>query len=353
MDDLRIPYALKGGRIVSVYDVDKGLACGCTCPKCGQPLKARKGDVRVYHFAHHGDQQCAGAAEVTLYMLAIQILKDEGRVMAPAYKNVVGSGLIRFVPADAEFDRWGISIKPDVVGVCEDGARICIGLRISSIADQKKFSKLAGLDVRCLEIDIRECPLDESQLRSFLLESAESRLWVHHPEYERRYQDRLREKEERRRNIDSERMGQRFSTSNEASVLPSGQSQRWRDANKTDNLEFEREHRKHQEEAEHTRRLTPLPIQDGPIKEYYESLHPHAIFTEYSEAHTVVVNFGLSFSRKSVFVIHVNQPYKGVRFPFHLSQITYGENGYEYVHIGAYQTEQLAEWRLMKLKEDL
>lgn len=94
-------------------------------------------------------------------------------------------------------------------------------------------------------------------------------------------------------------------------------------------------------------------MEDGPIKDYYENLHSHDVFKEYTEAHTVVTNFGLSYSKRVIFVIHVNMAYKSVRFPFHLSRITYGENGFEYEHIGAYSTEQMAEWKYLKLKEDI
>lgn len=29
--------------------LERGLACGCTCPSCGTPLVARQGDERVHH----------------------------------------------------------------------------------------------------------------------------------------------------------------------------------------------------------------------------------------------------------------------------------------------------------------
>ena len=36
----------------------RGDACGCYCPHCQTPLAAKKGKVKVHHFAHLG-QTCA------------------------------------------------------------------------------------------------------------------------------------------------------------------------------------------------------------------------------------------------------------------------------------------------------
>lgn len=51
--ELLIPYALgSDGRIVHVNGVTRGLACGCSCPACGQRLVAKKGTIKRHHFAH-------------------------------------------------------------------------------------------------------------------------------------------------------------------------------------------------------------------------------------------------------------------------------------------------------------
>jgi len=55
---LMIPYGQRGGGLVHVSDVDRGLACRCTCPECGQRLVARKGAKMKAHFAHHAGANC-------------------------------------------------------------------------------------------------------------------------------------------------------------------------------------------------------------------------------------------------------------------------------------------------------
>lgn len=52
-------YALKDGEFISIEKVPSGSRCGCTCPEYGEALIARKGDVRVHHFAHKDDSSCS------------------------------------------------------------------------------------------------------------------------------------------------------------------------------------------------------------------------------------------------------------------------------------------------------
>ena len=53
MTTLHIPYGLVDDRIVHVDDVPRGKACGARCASCDSDLVARKGEVRIHHFAHH------------------------------------------------------------------------------------------------------------------------------------------------------------------------------------------------------------------------------------------------------------------------------------------------------------
>lgn len=349
----RVPYASKNGRIVFVDDVPNGLDCGCVCPKCGQALIARQGDIRTHHFAHHGDQQCMGAYEVTLYRLAIQILKDEQRVMAPTYKGVVPAGPLYFRHVEVEEQDWGISIRPDVVGTYEDGTTICIGIRCAITADEKKFSRLVKQNTRCLEIDIHECPMDESELRRFLLESEDSRRWLKHSEYERIFQEKEAKREAKRREEEAERVRKW----NERKSWGEGHIVRLQAPfRKPIDYRGQSDKDKREESVEEVK-MEPLPevtaLKEGPIKDYLRTLHPNGNFEEYTEAPTIILNYGLSYSCKSIYVIHVNQSYIGNRLPFHLSRVTYKNGEYVIEHIGRYQSEIIAEKALSKRKNDL
>lgn len=354
MAEQLIPYALKDGRFVSVEDVDRGKTCGCICPICKQHLQARKGEVRQKHFAHIGGAEtCKGQYEATIHGLAIQILMDEKKVMAPCYKDVVSPSILDFEDVEKEVYGFGKGIRPDVVGTLGDSKQIAIEILYSHKVDDEKRSRIKEQGIRCLEIDITRCPLDEAELRKFLLEMPNRRVWINHPEYEQLYLNKKKEQEEKRHELKKKSgRGER----NESKLRYQQYTWNIEDDSITEqnnSKAIEQEKLKARREPVVVERPIPKPLEDGPIKDYYKNLHPHDVFKPYKAEQTVIVNFGLSYSRRAIFVIHVNKPYKGISYPFHLSRITYGDNGYEYEYIGAYATEQLAEWRYLKLKEDL
>ncbi|MGR5347153.1 competence protein CoiA family protein [Vibrio mediterranei] len=63
-DDVLMPFALNAdNEIVTVYDVDRGDDCNCTCISCGSPLQARKGKKRIAHFAHRTNVDSTDSTE--------------------------------------------------------------------------------------------------------------------------------------------------------------------------------------------------------------------------------------------------------------------------------------------------
>jgi hypothetical protein len=74
------------GQMRGVDEVEQGLACNCVCPGCGSPLIAKKGRVRVHHFAHQG-ASCTIGAESALHRMAKQIVADERRLVEPGRDN--------------------------------------------------------------------------------------------------------------------------------------------------------------------------------------------------------------------------------------------------------------------------
>ena len=58
------------GSTVHVSEVERGAACGYTCPGCGKALVARKGTEVQYHFAHADGEECKhGYRRMPGYML--------------------------------------------------------------------------------------------------------------------------------------------------------------------------------------------------------------------------------------------------------------------------------------------
>lgn len=44
-------------KLVDIKDVERGLACQCTCFECGETVIARKGEIKEHHFAHASNKE--------------------------------------------------------------------------------------------------------------------------------------------------------------------------------------------------------------------------------------------------------------------------------------------------------
>lgn len=75
--------AFRDGQLVMIEDVESGLACGCVCPACGTQLVARKGQIRLHHFAHHSAKPCEYGAEMIAVCLADWILREAMKFNVP------------------------------------------------------------------------------------------------------------------------------------------------------------------------------------------------------------------------------------------------------------------------------
>ena len=170
--------------MVHINDVKRGLACNCSCPKCKEPLEAKLGyGGRQPHFSHGKGADCSGSYMTALHKLAEQILKEEKAVMVPAYKSIDGC-ILAFERVEIEQRVERKDLQPDIVGITADGLRWFVEIRNTHEVDERKRNKLIESDITCLEIDVREQTLEN--LKSFLLDSADSREWLNNPIYEKR-----------------------------------------------------------------------------------------------------------------------------------------------------------------------
>jgi len=126
-----------------------------------------------------------------LHKLAEQIIEEEKAVMVPVYKNIDKQKLeFEKVEVEQRVDRK--DLQPDLVGITSDGLRWIIEIRKTHEVDETKRAKLIESEITCLEIDVREQTLEG--LKSFLLESTESREWINNPIYDKKIDDSYREK---------------------------------------------------------------------------------------------------------------------------------------------------------------
>lgn len=164
--------------LVHVDDVPKGASCGCVCPICENPLYARKGEKRTHHFSHACNHDCKGSDETLLHRMAKKVLMEEGKIMLPPSLGEFPSGLVKL--CNIESEKWleQYNIRPDVVGIMENGEILLIEFYVSHKVDKKKRKAIIENDLACLEIDLSFQDVDKAALRDFLINSTEDREWV-------------------------------------------------------------------------------------------------------------------------------------------------------------------------------
>lgn len=75
----------RDGKTVCVSDVLKGKDCGCFCPYCNAELIAKKGKVRIHHFAHTKGMECQHGYESSVHLLAKEVLQQTKRLCLPQF----------------------------------------------------------------------------------------------------------------------------------------------------------------------------------------------------------------------------------------------------------------------------
>lgn len=190
-----LTYAIErqSGRLVSVNDVVKGLNCNCVCPKCGQTLVAKKGNKRIFHFAHHKGCSCdhISAFESQIHLLCKEIIQEESMVAVPSF--VVGNQilynarLLKFYKVDVEKEDSG-GLRPDCIGYLKtkENTLVPVWIEINNThsVTPEKEKYIYENKIYCIEIDVREFAqkeaIDKAEIRKYLLENIDpsKRRWI-------------------------------------------------------------------------------------------------------------------------------------------------------------------------------
>jgi hypothetical protein len=215
MDATLIPFALRevDQRFVGVVDVASGLACGCICPSCKSRLIARKGNVKVWHFAHVGraegnqiETDCDYSWAVSMRLMARQLLGDGLELDLPAVTDAVEARdqwgqVIRHTYLVAPASR--VAIDQPQIDAPFAGALVDVLASVRSqpfviyfthagrlLPEALKAPKATcagvlsiGLGQHALGVDNTTAGLDDRQrLTGFLTGHFASKSWVYHPD---------------------------------------------------------------------------------------------------------------------------------------------------------------------------
>jgi competence protein CoiA len=185
----------KEGRIRSVDEVARGLACDCRCPCCGESVIARQGEIREWHFAHSSGSLCDGGAEGALHLAAKQLVMEskgltvpEARIRLemrlPDGRSGVGEAVrpecwIDFHSVEAEKSIG--SIRPDIVAVTGN-TMLFVEIAVTHFVDEHKRATLQELNIPTIEIDLAVLQHEKwtwEILQEQVIERALNKRWVH------------------------------------------------------------------------------------------------------------------------------------------------------------------------------
>ena len=181
-----LPYGqASNGRLVRASEVPAGLGCGCSCPACGAPLVARRGGMRIAHFAHAVDRACASAHETMLHKLAKQLISDGAALTLP---EVVADhdGRHRLVRPAVTIRPEGAALEPNLDGLRPDilitvaGRPLLIEVAVTHFCGPEKVDLIQGRRLAAVEIDLSQVARDTAPeaLEHAILRSAPRRwLW--------------------------------------------------------------------------------------------------------------------------------------------------------------------------------
>lgn len=169
--------------LVNIQQVERGLACNCTCFECGEVVIARKGEINEHHFAHASNKEsCTINLESVLHKYAKEVILESLGLMLPALPN-----------SDDEAAWWSFDkvlpefslglIRPDLVAYF-DGEPILIEIAVTHFIDQDKLKKIETFKAKCLEINLSNLFKSEIEIPSIeakkqILENLDNRKWIY------------------------------------------------------------------------------------------------------------------------------------------------------------------------------
>ena len=186
--DLKLPFGLKGEKLVHISQVDSGLKCDCVCPACSHPLVARKGNIVVHHFAHYNGAECEHATETALHIAAKDILNKHRKMKLPpaylefrSYKKpwvIYDEMYINF--DDVKIENKFKDVIPDVI-VYIKGQPLIIEVAVTHKTNEEKLNRIKQEGISVLEIVLEQYNrnFSFSELEDDIINHARSKRWLY------------------------------------------------------------------------------------------------------------------------------------------------------------------------------
>ncbi|MEQ2006173.1 MAG: competence protein CoiA family protein [Limisphaerales bacterium] len=178
----KLGVAFRDDQLVAISEVESGLGCGCVCPACGAQLVARKGQIRLHHFAHHNTAPCEYGVEMIAHLLAKWILEQSMAFTVPPVYAMPGTCLRPYqdrLLAEVQIERRFGGIVPDILARDKDGNSLVIHIRVTHPADQRKIHQLGELGLSAVEVRVPKCDvLSVEQMQKVMTTTTGTKVWL-------------------------------------------------------------------------------------------------------------------------------------------------------------------------------
>ena len=174
----------ENNNLVQIENVERGLACKCTCFECGETVIARKGDIKEHHFSHASNKEsCNINPESVLHKYAKEVILESMGLMLPAVPDIEDNEATwwTFEKIIPEF-HLGL-IRPDLACYHNNEA-VFIEIAVTHFIDQNKLKIIESMNVKTLEIDLSsllqtELVIPSEQAKKLILESLDNKSWLY------------------------------------------------------------------------------------------------------------------------------------------------------------------------------
>ncbi len=212
----KLPFGLKNGILLSINDVERGLACDCICPSCKSKLIAKKGDSKIHHFAHYSVESCSTSIETALHLAAKEIIEKEKYFVIPPLKienpnsnfekiSLFESRKISFT--DVRLEVSLSDIKPDLI-IYIGEKKLMIEIAVTHFVDKEKYEKIKLKNISTIEVDLKSLKdgFTYQDLKRMVLDSINNKEWIYNTKknelenkYFNDYKEQLQYAEEQRK----------------------------------------------------------------------------------------------------------------------------------------------------------
>ncbi len=155
-----------------ISEVEHGLACGCVCVECQQPLIARKGAIRQHHFAHTAETNCNPSPENLTHRYAKNLIATRLRAIEPAFEVRATAAEVEawarqpastFEAQKAEVESLAFmpDFKPDVL-LQRGTFKLAVEVYFRHRVPPEKAARIAGRYAHAVEVDLSDLPANAS-----------------------------------------------------------------------------------------------------------------------------------------------------------------------------------------------